>query len=184
METIVKNQTVETKQTVTPIVKVKPMEMGALLLVNKGSNIVTLHTKTDARLKKTNNPYGIVYKYCTVNGMIGVDYESCCNRQQTRENQESNFQAMPPTWGEHIDGTCLVTHNGKLYLPIMINNVYGPVIYKDSNDKELSKDDIREFLPQKYGQTRQTTEKEVIWRKYLLTSIIAVTMNKVYYKII
>jgi hypothetical protein len=178
-------QTVQkTIEKVTPIVKTTKDALVAMLANQVGSNIVTLTTKTDARLRKTGNPFGQVWKFSKVNCFIGVGYESCVNRQLDREDKEPDFVADKPQWGDYIPGTCLIEYNGKEYLPVLCKTVVGKIEFKDNDGNVLTKDQIAEFMPKRSTETRQGTDKPIEWRKYKIDSILGVTMNGTYYQII
>jgi len=179
-------KTVKVEKTVKPIpiVQISTDELYKMLAEESGSNIVTLTTKTDARLKKTNNPFGMVWKHTKLNCFIGISYENCVNNQLDREEKETEFEAMPAGWGEYVPGTCLVEHKGNKYLPILAKAVVGDIVYRDDNGKVLTKEQVAPWLPSRSKGSRQGTDKEVVWRKYKMESIIGIMTNGTYYHII
>ena len=82
----------------------------------RGATFATLICETDARLKKTGNPFGQVQKVSRVNVCLGFQYEAAVNRQRTREGAEADFESAPRQWGSRIPGTFLVEHKGRTYL--------------------------------------------------------------------
>ena len=174
----------ETKKAQSFVVGISQLDFFEMLLKEVGSNIVTLTTKTDARLKKTDNPFGMVWKYLKLNGFIGAGYGNCVNNQLNREEKATEFEAMPPSWGEYLDDSCLVIHKGKIYLPILAKAVVGEVEYRDDKGIVLTKEQVAPWLPSRSKGNRQGTDKEVVWRKYKIESILGITMNGIYYQII
>lgn len=140
-----------------------------VLATVKGATFATLITETDARLKKTGNPYGQVRKVSRVNVCLGFQYEAAVNRQRTREGAEADFEAAPRQWGERKPGTMLVEHKGKLYLETKVERSLG-CVYLDASGKELTAEQVAPFLPAK-GASRQEVEKEILVRDYALESI-------------
>ena len=150
------------------------------LEARKGASIITLTALTEPDwlpLKETGpNPYrGLVKKRSTVNGMICWQYENAVNRQRVREGKEPDFEALPRQWGQRIHGTPWVTHKGKLYLELKLQQVL-EVEYVDAETLEL--------VPQAYnwvkrsaGNPRQQLDNEIILRDYTVTNIMSFTYN-------
>lgn len=135
----------------------------------KGATFATLITETDARLRKTGNPYGNVRKVSRVNVCLGFKYEAAVNRQLVREGAAADFQAAERAWGEHVEGAPLVENKGKLYLNAKVERSLGHEYFAEDGTP-LSHADVAPFLPAK-GANRQGTEKEIIVRTYSLDSI-------------
>lgn len=145
-------------------------QLVALLGEIKGATFATLVTETDARLKKTGNPFGPVRKVSRVNVCLGFQYEAAVNRQRTREESKADFEAKPRQWGERIAGTMLVSHKDRLYLETKVERSLG-CTYVDASGNELSAEDVAPFLPKRSKSTRQKTEKEILVRDYALDSL-------------
>lgn len=141
-----------------------------LLASVKGATFATLITETDARLKKTGNPFGDVRKVSRVNVCLGFQYENAVNRQRVREGNEADFQAAPRQWGERKPGTMLVEHKDKLYLETKVEHSLGYTFF-DANGNELSAEQVEPFLPTRSESSRQDTDKEILVRDYALESI-------------
>jgi len=152
-------------------------ELASLLRGIRGATFATLVTKTDARLKKTGNPFGPVDKVSRVNVTLGFQYENSVNRQRVREESEPDFKAAPRQWGERIPGTVLVEHKGKLYLETKVERALGHR-FMDSSGTEIPSAKVERFLPARRPSTRQETEKEILVRDYRLDSIQALVLNK------
>lgn len=148
----------------------------ATLAMVKGATFATLITETDARLKKTGNPFGPVRKVSRVNVCLGFQYESAVNRQRTREGSEADFEAKPRQWGTRQAGTMLVEHKGKLYLETKVERSLG-YTYMDANGTELTPEEVAPYLPARTESTRQETEKEIVVRDYSLDSIRSISFG-------
>lgn len=147
----------------------------SLLAEIRGATFATLVTKTDARLRKTGNPFGNVEKVSRVNVCLGFQYEAAVNRQRTREGTEADFEAAPRQWGERIS-PMLITHNGKIYLETKVEKSLSHS-YVDANGQELSSEQVAPFLPARKPSARQETEKEILVRDYALDSIQGISLR-------
>jgi len=145
-------------------------QLVALLGEVKGATFATLITETDARLKKTGNPFGTVRKVSRVNVTLGFQYEAAVNRQRTREDSEADFEVAPRQWGQRVPGTMLVEHKGRTYLETKVERSLG-CTYVDASGNELTAEDVAPFLPKRSGSGRQGTEKAILVRDYALDSI-------------
>ena len=150
-------------------------ELLALVQSVRGATFATIVTRTDARLKKTGNPFGPVSKVARVNVTLGFQYEAAVNRQRDREGSVSDFEAAPRQWGERI-GPMLIEHKGKIYLETKVERSLGHE-YRDSQDRILPDADVAPFLPARKPSARQETEKEILVRDYALDSIAGITFR-------
>jgi len=141
----------------------------------KGATFATIVTETDARLKKTGNPFGPVRKVSRVNVTLGFQYASAVNRQRTREGSEADFESAPRQWGERVT-PMLVEHKGRTYLETKVENVYSTEYYT-TDGRKLSREDVAPFLPSRSGSSRQKTEKEIVVRDYAIDSIRSLAMK-------
>jgi len=152
-------------------------KLGAL----KGATFVTISALTDARARKTGNPYEIVQKLTKINGVVGADYESSVNRQLDREGKDQlTFTAKPRKWGKRISSGLVVGNDGvTFYMPIQPRNSSKPVYFATISGmrKQVSKDKIQQFLPEVKHAENQGTEKEIVYRDVGLESITAITMG-------
>ncbi len=147
-----------------------------LLASVKGATFATLITETDARLRKTGNPYGQIRKVSRVNVCLGFQYANAVNRQRTREGSEADFVAKPRQWGERLPGTMLVKHEDKLYLETKVEKSLGYAFF-DAAGNELTAEQVQPFLPSRSTADRQETAKEIIVRDYSLDSIRSLAMG-------
>ena len=150
---------------IIPVVPISRDKLVGMLYKLKGSEIVTIHTNTDARLRKTSkvdktikNPFinsktnkVEVRKVSKVNGLFNISYENCVNNQLAREGKENDFEAAPKQWGEKVNDSKTLMQN------VNTNGEYGQYIqfnprncletfYQDCEGNKISKEDIEEKI--------------------------------------
>lgn len=140
---------------------------------------------TNVNARKTNNPYGEIFKLSKVSAFLGANYSAAVNRVREKEGKETDFVAKPRVWGQKLNENIL-THNGKFYLIAKIERARRPVYFyrKDGILKYVSKEKISQFLPEKQIAKTQNLNKEVITRTYDFNNLHSVNLNKQNYKII
>lgn len=147
-----------------------------MLLEVRGASFATITTRTDARLKKTGNPFGYVEKVSRVNVTLGFQYANAVNRQRTREDETPDFVAMPRQWGERsAQSRVLIEHKGKLYLETKVERSIDHE-YRMADGRTLTDEQVQPFLPAR-GASRQGTEKEILVRDYAIDSIIGIAFG-------
>ena len=152
-------------------------QLAAVIEAMQGAQPATMKTRTIVDLLKTGNPYAEVVKFSHVNCMIGANYENAVNRQQKREGGAGDFEAALPKWGNRI-GKKLITHKGKLYVPVHVQRIVTEPTYQDAaTGLALDKSDFAEWMPSKSTSSRQEVEKEVIYRPYTLSNILELTIG-------
>lgn len=164
--------------------EVTPEELKDLLMSRKGANFVSFESETDARLRKTGNPFGEVRKTSKVNGMINWVYANAVNRQRSREGQPvgedgevEHFEPKPRKWGTRIKGTPFVENNGKLYVEIKVERTLSKPTYRDADGNVLTAEQVAPFLPKRKKNARQGVDKEVILRDYSMDNIRRIKVN-------
>lgn len=147
-----------------------------MLMGIRGASFATVTTRTDARLKKTGNPFGHVEKVSRVNVTLGFQYAGSVNRQRVRENETPDFVAMPRAWGERSPHSpLLIEHKGKLYLETKVERSLSHE-YRTADGRTLSDEQVQPFLPTR-SASRQEVEKEILVRDYAIDSIIGIAFQ-------
>jgi hypothetical protein len=162
------------------ITKTQPTTQSIIdLLINyNGHSFVGLTTLTDARAKKTNNPYGKILKKTILLANIGFHYKNSLNNQAKREEKEIEFNIQPRRWGKRLPNTPLVEHKGKYYLEYKAENVTS-VEYFTENGEQIEKEKIEEFLPQKrHSSTQKELDKKIILRDVAIENILSLRISK------
>jgi hypothetical protein len=135
--------------------------------------IVTVRTRTEPKMRKTDNPfYGDVYKYSVLNGIVNFHYQKAVNRQRSREGVEPDFESQPRAWGSRISGCPLVVHQDKLYLEIKVEHERAE--YRRKDGSAVSHDNLKPFIPERHPG-RQGVEKVVVLRDVNLDNILSIT---------
>ena len=149
------------------------------LLINyNGHSFVGLTTLTDARAKKTGNPFGKILKKTRLLANIGFHYANSLNSQAKREGKEIDFDIKPRRWGVRLPNTPLVEHKGKHYLEYKAENVQS-VEYFTEKGEQIEKSQIEEFLPQKrHSSTQKELDKKIILRDVAIENIISLRISK------
>ena len=169
-------------------VSIPESQLVEILSNQKGAAPVTLSAMTDAKARKTGNPYKAIYKFAVVNGMIGVNYENAVNRQQVREGAvEGTFEAKARQWGEQVNKSLVV--NGDKYYISIVNpksckakpRYYGQ--RTDGSPVRISSEIAKQFIPEHKKATNQGTEREIVFRNYSLGNIRTVAIGGKKYRI-
>lgn len=109
-----------------------------------------------------------------------MDYEEAVNRQRKREGKSQTFEALPRSWGTHIEPPFLV-HNkdgqNRLYVAVHVMEDEYAVYYSGESPILDSLDQWRK--PQVVG--RQNVDKPVVYRNYLIQNILAYTVGSTNY---
>jgi len=151
----------------------------------KGTMAVSVDAVTVPDMRKTGNPYyGNIEKLCTMNGLIGFDYENSVNNQAAREGLEAR-EAKPRKWGILTADRLFVLHKGKTYLQMKVQSASVP-IYRDNNGTIVGKDTLRPWLQEKssVSSTQADLEKEVVVRDVTMQNLIGLRFNHAEYEII
>jgi hypothetical protein len=149
-----------------------------------GAKIVGMTTRTMPKLLKKNRKTGepclhkAVYRISERVVILACQYESCVNRQRTREDETPDFQAEQ-LWngkGRHVPGhPFLVEHTetGKRYVAVMHLSV-GQDLWCDEDGNAIDPATLVDFLPLPSDNKRQGTEKPVYWRTVELSNVVSV----------
>lgn len=145
---------------------------------------VTLMADTDARLKKTNNPYIGTRKVSKIRGLLNFNYTNSVNNQREREGNEKEFVAQERKYGIKFDDKngCLLHGANDIKLIVKVDSTLKPRYFH--NGKLISKELIKPFLPSTNTAPQQELEKEIIYRNYDLSNIKKISFNKMIYKIV
>jgi hypothetical protein len=139
----------------------------------KGTMAISVDTVTIPKLRKTGNPYADkIQKACTINGLIGFDYENAVNNQAKREGVDANREAKPRQWGELTPDRIFVTHKGEYYLQLKAQTSSDP-IYSTFDGEIVPVETLRPFIAEKAkSSTQDGIEKEIVIRDIKMINII------------
>ena len=146
---------------------------------------LTMRTKQTKRMKAANRPPKgqDVWKVASMQARPGVEYSNCVENQRVREGVEEveAFEAQE-TWGESIEGTSLIRHNGNIYLGCKHErNIEHH--YEDDNGNIIPNDEVEPYLYKRNKSGTQSVEKEVRWIRPMISSIIGIAYGGITYVI-
>ncbi len=167
----------------TYVTKLSEAELVAKLSDQRGATILTFTAKTDARLKKTGNPYGQVYKIARVNGLVNFHYDNGVLRRLEKEGKSPEDFRKGDSW--HV---AVLTDDGKL-TPFSVHPKTGEfyirflhvatlqTIYVTEDGKELTADEVAPFLPKKSEYKNQGLEDPLVFLTYKLAGIQEIVLE-------
>ncbi len=165
----------------------------------KGATFATIVTETEPAFNKFSRtkdalgnkvpcPYNEVVKVSTMNITINFIYANSVNRAQVKEGSEGDFTPAPRKWGERVEGTPFVMHDGKIYLEAKANAAPSQLAYIDkTTGAEVDKALLEDYLPVKKSNAAHqglSEENEIIVRDFKLLSIKEIKMNGEYYAVV
>lgn len=157
-------------------------ELFSELYCKRGCFAVTIYSKTEPKMKKSNNPYfGNVRKLSTVNGMLNWHYGNSVNNRRSIEGHTEHFTPAPRQWGERLvrdDQTLtpFVLHNGKWYLELKVQNVINTA-YEDLSGLPIEAQLIQPYFPERRPNKRQELEQEIILRDYAFDNVVGIEFD-------
>ncbi len=163
--------------------KITKAELITLVDSATGASFVSVDMESEAKMRKTGNPYVGAIKEVTISGQINFDYANAVNNQLTRENNVTagTFTAQERAWGER-EGNW-ITHNGNHYLTIKVQTSSEPTFI--FNGKPVDKAALAPFLTEsKKPHTQAELDKEVIVRDVKLDSIKVIRAFGEEYKVV
>jgi hypothetical protein len=159
-------------------------------LEKPGCRIAALETLTDARLRKTGNTLGDVFKKSRVVTMTGAKYEQAVNRQHEREHGVTGSfvaDSLPRPGDKWLVPNKVIINEEKGTLYLRTQTTIGqrrtrPAIvrYVNAEGRFLSRETVAPFLPKASPSAKQEAygvQGEVMVRDYKFTSIMRLRLN-------
>lgn len=153
----------------------------AVMLANtSGVALVGLSTLTDAKARKTGNPFGPIFKQCRGVGLVGADYQASVNREGERQGVQADYKAESLPWGQWKIANKVIEHKGQLYLRTQSSpgqrrkSPVRLVAYRNATGQFLPSEQVKPLLPEKRESEKQQSaglEKTVWIRTYGFSSI-------------
>lgn len=153
---------------------------------SKGVLIVGIRALTNARTKKTNNPFGEIYKEVSAVGFVGAGYEKAVINEGARQGERVEWEPESLPWGEWEIINKVINHKGERYLrtqstPGQRRRQPAKVLaYRNASGHILNKELIKQFLP----ATRESAKQQdaglvetVFIRTYSFNSIKKIRIN-------
>ncbi|MDD4389678.1 MAG: hypothetical protein PHW03_02625 [Eubacteriales bacterium] len=156
-----------------------------ITLVNSatGASFISLDMKSEAKMRKTGNPYVGAVKEVTLSGQINFDYANAVNNQLEREGNATagTFTAQARAWGTR-EGNW-ITHNGNHYLTIKVQNSSDPVFFFEG--KRVDKTVLEPFLIEsKKPHTQAELDKPVTVRDVNINNIRSIRLFNEEYQVV
>ncbi len=159
-------------------------EFVAIVSQRVGAFMLTFETRTDARAKKTGNPFGVITKTNVVNGTVNFRYDAGVLRRLEKEGKSPEDFERGESWHEAVTDSsgrltpfCRHKQNGDLYIRFMHNQTIGEPRYFAEDGHEITKEECQAWLPKPSAYANQGLEKPLVFLTYKLASIEAVTLN-------
>lgn len=163
----------------------------AVLNTIKNGTFVGVHSLTEPKMRKTNNPFNghLVQKMTIQTLQFGYSYENAVNNRI--DGSGETFVAEPLKWGEWLIPNKVITHKGKLYARFykVDNNTEPNVVYLIDGviATEEQEETIKSFLVSSSPSARQSevglTTHQVKPRDFAFDSIIGLAVNGEMYNI-
>lgn len=132
----------------------------------RGCRVISFTTETIPSMRKGGNPwYGRIVKRSYVNGLIGFNYQNSVNNALIRQGEEADFTAGPRAWGERIDGTPLVYHEGQYYLEVKVQRSTSE--YFTMEGERVDECEVRPYL-------RAPSPSAIVLRDYAIKSLTSI----------
>jgi hypothetical protein len=154
------------------------------LLGLRGATFVTITTTTDARAKKTNNPYGTIYKTTTNNCQVNFHYDNAVLNRLAKEGKDASEFERGESWHTpykpHGFLTPLATKKGEQepnYLRVRHLTTTGNTVYTTQDGTEVEYPNIQRFLPKPSEYKNQGTDEPVRFLTYSLESVKIIKMD-------
>lgn len=146
----------------------------AMLYSVRGATMVSFIASTEPRLR-AGNPFPGLRKVSKIGGVLNFNYAAAVNRQREREGMTPDFVAEPRKWGQRVEGTPIVTHNGKFYVECKVEKSE-VVAYIMPDLSPVDPDEVAKWLPARHGG-RQAVEKTIILRDFAVENIRSIRMK-------
>jgi len=166
--------------TIAERIEISSTDFIAMLYSVRGATMVSFIASTEPKMKG-GNPFPGLRKITKINGVLNFNYQSAVNRQREREGVVADFVAEPRKWGVRVEGTPLVTHNGKTYIEAKVERS-DIVAYVMPDLSPVDPDEVAKWLPARHNG-RQAVEKAVILRDFSIENIRSMKLRKVEYVI-
>lgn len=161
---------------------ITPGQLVALVQGYPGAVIVGLEALTDARARKTGNPFGEIFKRIRCAAFVGANYQAAVEREAGRQGEDAtDFQTEKLPWGTWLIPNKIIVYKGNYYLrtqstPGQRRKVAARVLgYFDSAGQKLVAEKVKPFLPKKTESNKQQEDaglNETVWvRTYAVASL-------------
>ena len=138
-----------------------------------GRALVLLVVSTEPTMRVRDNPYvGRARKRSTLRAWVGDDYARIVNERRMIEGKPADFVPAKRRWGNRVENTPLIEHDGKTYLETLVDSCIDTTYLVDG--KPVDEAVLKPFFPDKRApSSRQGLDDEVVVRTFNLDNIQA-----------
>lgn len=166
-----------------------------LIANTSGAKPVGILALTDAKAKKTGNPFPekLVFKMVRAVAFTGANYQSAVEREQGRQGATGIFDGESLPWGQWAIVNKIIEHKGDFYLRTQSTpgqrraQAARLLGYFDLNGGELTREQVVPFLPAVYESAKQQDEaglSNTVWvRAYKFSSLLRIRINGQTYRV-
>ena len=154
--------------TIAERIEISSAAFVSMLYSVRGATMVSFIASTEPKLK-AGNPFPGLRKITKIGGVLNFNYQKAVNRQREREGIVADFVAEPRKWGQRVEGTPIVTHNGKFYVEAKIerSEIMGYIMPDLSM---VDEHEVLNWLPSRHSG-RQHVEKTIILRDFAVENL-------------
>jgi hypothetical protein len=141
------------------------------------------------RVTKQPNPFAQIIKESKVSCIFNADYAKQVVNQLKREDKdESEYKrgeaVMEIEFFGNNDFFGINVKNQKLVIRYRPNDNTKPTTEYKADNKVVSFDQVKNYLPERKQATNQGTEREILWRTVYLENVKELTINGTNYQVI
>lgn len=153
-----------------------------------GTSNVQIHTRTDARLLRTGNPFpkGGVLKVSAFNVAMGKNYGAGVRRKLAKAGKPADFQAESNWFQPHNGSNTIVEHRkdaSKLYARLPVNTqIKAITAFETPAGEPVAREEIAAFIPKKSASRKQAAAglaegEQEVFRTVAIENIVGITYN-------
>lgn len=171
--------------------KITHAELRQKIAESKGNVLCQVLSLTEAKARKTGNPFGQILKRAAASVSIGTDYENAVNNVAKKEgNENAGSFVAESIWngkGEHAIPNKIIRHieTGREYLYCQTSDkqldAFPPSVeFQTASGTKLSHDKVKPFLIEKVESAKQAAfgnENKRSVRMIAIDNILAIKMN-------
>lgn len=162
---------------------ISEVEMIEIFKSVESSTFVNILSKTKVRMNKTNNPYfDKVTKVSKCNYLIGNEYETRVQTNESKEGHEKTFESEENKNGKHVSKCVLFNEKlNKYYLQYEFFKENKPTTEYIFENDNIGKELFESYLVKKSDSSRQQQERKVLFQSFSMSSINEFTLGGTHY---
>ena len=146
-----------------------------------------------SNMRKKNNPYLGTKKLTTMQIILNTDYKKGVENRLVKEGKDKSeykqgTNTMPLVFGDNnkFIGMFLSQKTGKYEYVLQMRPMDSstPHVKYMLNGKEIAKELVAPFIPERKKAENQGTDNEVLWRKVYLSNVLTLNFNNEQYQLI